>query len=95
MAILLVTSCLLSSPGAAGEQGSAATAVGGHATSLTREEVAALTVEIAPIVEEIRGAKFDHTVPVEVVDDAKARAHFKERMDRYWPDEVMRAQEIL
>jgi hypothetical protein len=87
LAILSLAWCLLSSQGV--------TAGGGQASSLTREEIAALTVEIAPIVEEIRGAKFDHPVPVEVVDDAGARAHFKERMGKYWPEEAMHAQEIL
>jgi hypothetical protein len=65
------------------------------AGALTREEVAALTVEIAPIVEEIRGARFDHPVTVEIVDDAAARAHFTQRLRKYWPEEAMRAEEIL
>jgi len=90
-AALALAVCLVPSRSAAGEPGPAAPAAG----SLTREEVAALTVEIAPIVEEIRGAQFKRPVPVEIIDDAGARAHFKERLRKYWPEEEMRAEEIL
>jgi hypothetical protein len=90
-AVLALTVCLVASRGTAGEPAPAEKA----AASLDREEVAALTVEIAPIVEEIRGAKFKHPVPVEIIDDAGARAHFKERLRKYWPEEEMHAEEIL
>jgi len=74
--VLILALCPLPSPGAlAGET----------AAALDREEIAALTIEIAPIVEEIRGAKFRHPVPVAIIDDAGARAHFKERLRKYWP----------
>ncbi|HZN02410.1 MAG TPA: hypothetical protein VFD06_02370, partial [Candidatus Polarisedimenticolia bacterium] len=51
-----------------------------NAGALSKEEAAALAAEVAPIVEEIRGAKFKHPVPVEIVDDQAARAHFKTRL---------------
>jgi hypothetical protein len=63
--------------------------------TITRQEAAALAVEIAPLVEEIRGAKFKYPVPVEIVDDAGARRHFQGRMERYWPATQMHAEEIV
>ncbi|HZN01974.1 MAG TPA: hypothetical protein VFD06_00155, partial [Candidatus Polarisedimenticolia bacterium] len=60
-----------------------------------KEEAAALAAEVAPIVEEIRGAKFKHPVPVEIVDDQAARAHFKTRLQEHWPEEVRRAEETV
>lgn len=63
--------------------------------TISRQEAAALAVQIAPLVEEIRGAKFKHAVPVEVVDDAGARRHFQGRMERYWPAAQMHAEEIV
>jgi len=67
----------------------------GAPATISKQEAAALAVEIAPLVEEIRGAKFKHPVPVEVVDDAKARKHFESRMERYWPEAQMHAEEIV
>ncbi|HKQ97165.1 MAG TPA: hypothetical protein VJV75_04755, partial [Candidatus Polarisedimenticolia bacterium] len=63
--------------------------------SISREEAAQLTRTIAPRVEEIRGAKFKHPVPVEVIDDAGARRHFEGRIKKYWPERQVRAEEIL
>src|SRR5262245_18132720 len=63
--------------------------------TISRQEAAALAVEIAPLVEEIRGSKFEHPVPVEVVDDAAARTHFQSRMQKYWPETQMHAEEIV
>jgi len=63
--------------------------------TIGRQEAAALAVQIAPLVEEIRGAKFKHPVPVEIVDDAGARKHFQGRMERYWPATQMHAEEIV
>jgi len=60
-----------------------------------KEEAADLTRSIAPIVEEIRGAKFKHPVPVEIIDDAGARRHFEGRIKKYWPERQVRAEEIL
>jgi hypothetical protein len=60
-----------------------------------KEEAAELTHSIAPLVEEIRGAKFRHPVPVEIIDDAGARRHFEGRIKKYWPERQVRAEEIL
>lgn len=65
------------------------------AGTLSKEEAAALAAEVAPIVEEIRGAKFAHPVPVEIVDDQAARAHFKSRISEHWPEEARRAEEVV
>jgi hypothetical protein len=62
---------------------------------ITRDEAAELTKTIAPIVEEIRGLKFKHAVPVEVVDDAAARGHFEDRLHRHWPEEQRRADQVV
>jgi len=51
--------------------------------------------EIAPKVEEIRGLKFKRAVPVKLVDDAAARAHFKSRLARLWPKSRMRVEQTV
>jgi hypothetical protein len=66
-----------------------------NAASLSKEEAAALAAEVSPIVEDIRGAKFSHPVPVEIVDDQAARAHFKNRLQEHWPEEARHAEEIV
>jgi hypothetical protein len=66
-----------------------------NAGTLSKEEAAALAAEVAPIVEEIRGAKFAHPVPVEIVDDQAARAHFKSRISEHWPEAARRAEELV
>ena len=63
--------------------------------ALSKEEAGALAAEVAPIVEEIRGAKFKRQVPVEIVDDRAARAHFKNRLQEHWPEEARRAEETV
>jgi hypothetical protein len=65
------------------------------AGTLSKEEAASLAAEVAPLVEEIRGAKFARPVPVEIVDDAGARQHFKNRMQEHWPEEARRAEETV
>ncbi|HET8946394.1 MAG TPA: hypothetical protein VFQ07_05385 [Candidatus Polarisedimenticolia bacterium] len=65
------------------------------AGALSKEEAAALAAEVSPIVEDIRGAKFAHPVPVEIVDDQAARAHFKTRLQEHWPEEARRAEETV
>jgi hypothetical protein len=65
------------------------------ASTLDRDQVAALAERIAPIVEQIRGGHFKHPVPVEVVDDAAARTHFESRLAKYWPERRIRAEEIV
>jgi hypothetical protein len=66
-----------------------------HATALSKEDAAALAAEVSPIVEDIRGAKFAHPVPVEIVDDQAARAHFKRRLEEHWPEQDRRAEETV
>lgn len=63
--------------------------------ALSKEEAGALAIEVAPIVEEIRGAKFKRAVPVEIVDDQAARAHFKARLQEHWPEQARRAEETV
>jgi hypothetical protein len=62
---------------------------------ITREEAVELAKTIAPIVEEIRGLKFKHPVPVEVVDDSAARGHFEDRLHRHWPEQQRRADQVV
>ena len=79
-------------PGAAGDK---AVVITDDAGALSKEEAAALAAEVTPIVEEIRGAKFKRQVPVEIVDDRAARAHFKSRLQEHWPEEARRAEETV
>jgi hypothetical protein len=60
---------------------------------LTAEEATALTRQISGQVEELRGLKFKRAVPVKVVDDAQARAHFEERLKKFWPETEARYQQ--
>ncbi len=55
--------------------------------TMSVEEIDALAREIAPKVEAIRKRSFLRPVPVRIVDDAAARAHFQERLRRFWPEE--------
>jgi hypothetical protein len=48
-----------------------------------------LAREIQGTVETIRGLRFVRPVPVEIVDDAKARAHFASRASKLWPREKL------
>ncbi|MFQ5702040.1 MAG: hypothetical protein ACE5HU_09370 [Acidobacteriota bacterium] len=57
------------------------------------EEVAALAQSIRPRIEQIRGLKFKRPVPVHIVDDAAARAHFKRRLQKFWPEKQMRLEQ--
>jgi hypothetical protein len=60
---------------------------------LTGEEATALTRQISAQVEQLRGLKFKRPVPVKVVDDAQARAHFVERLKKFWPEAEARYQQ--
>jgi hypothetical protein len=60
---------------------------------LTGEEATALTRQISTRVEALRGLKFKRPVPVKVVDDAQARAHFEERLKKFWPETEARYQQ--
>jgi hypothetical protein len=62
---------------------------------ISKDEAAELAKTIAPIVEDIRGLKFKHPVPVEVVDDAAARGHFEDRLHRHWPEDQRRADQVV
>jgi len=72
---------------------SAPTPVPAATASMSAAEVAALAEKVAPIVEEIRGLKFRRPVPVTIVDDAEARAHFETRVAKFWPEARIRAEE--
>lgn len=60
---------------------------------ITAEEATALTRRISTQVEELRGLKFKRPVPVKIVDDAEARAHFEDRLKKFWPAGEARHQE--
>ena len=60
------------------------------AGSMTAEEATALAHEVSAKVEQIRGARFTRPVAVRVVDAATARAHFRERLLKFWPPEQVR-----
>ncbi|HEY3175053.1 MAG TPA: hypothetical protein VGK94_04750 [Candidatus Polarisedimenticolia bacterium] len=62
-------------------------------SSMTAEEASAMAREIMPKVEEIRGLKFKQDVPVRVVDDVQARAHFQSRIEKFWPESQIRAEQ--
>lgn len=53
---------------------------------MTVAEASALAARIVPVVEELRGAKFERPVPVKVVDDAAARSYFQARLGRLLPE---------
>ena len=64
-----------------------------HPATLSAGEASLLALEIAPLVEAIRGLKFKRVVPVEIVDDATARAHFGSRVAKFWPEDRLRAEQ--
>jgi hypothetical protein len=57
------------------------------------EDAESLARRIVPQVEEIRGLKFKAPVPVKIVDDAAARAHFTARAKKFWPEERIQAEQ--
>ncbi len=63
--------------------------------ALSPGEANLLALEIAPLVEAIRGLKFKRVVPVEIVDDAAARAHFASRVAKFWPEDRLRAEQTV
>jgi len=58
-------------------------------------EATLLALELAPQIEAIRGLKFKRVVPVEIVDDAAARAHFDSRVAKYWPEDRLRDEQTV
>ena len=62
--------------------------------TLTSAEASALARELAPTVETLRGLAFKAPVDVKVVDDDAARKHFKSRMDAFWPEKRVRAEQV-
>jgi hypothetical protein len=58
-------------------------------------EATLLALELAPQIEAIRGLKFKRVVPVEIVDDATARAHFDARVAKYWPENRLRDEQTV
>lgn len=63
------------------------------APPLTLEEASRLTGELIPRVEELRGRAFKHPVPVKMVSDAEARRHFKSRLEKFYPEAELRAEQ--
>jgi hypothetical protein len=63
--------------------------------ALTTAEATALTRELMPRVEQIRGRRFLRPVPVEVVGDEAARKHFASRLEKYHPAEELRAEQDM
>jgi len=61
--------------------------------ALTAEEASELTRTISATVEGIRGLKFKRPVPVKIVDDATARAHFEARLRKFWGQDQARLQQ--
>jgi hypothetical protein len=59
----------------------------GIADAAESTEPLELAREIERAVESIRGLRFVKPVPVEIVDDARARAHFASRASKLWPRE--------
>jgi len=59
----------------------------GIASGAEDREPVELAREIERAVESIRGLRFVKPVPVEIVDDARARAHFASRATKLWPQE--------
>ena len=88
--IALVTLSLLSIPLVARDEPAPS---GESVGPLSESEANRLAREIAPRVEEIRGQRFKRVVPVMVVDDARAREHFRARVDRYWPEDRIRMEQ--
>lgn len=68
-------------------------AQGPAGSTLTVEQASAMVAEIGKTVEELRGQKFKRHVPVKVVDDAAARAHFRARLGKLWPEAQMRFEQ--
>ena len=62
-------------------------------SSMGAQEVATLALQVAPIVEEIRGAKFKSPVPVKVVGDAAAQEHFNSRIKKFYSPQQLLADQ--
>jgi hypothetical protein len=62
-------------------------------SAMSEADATVLAETILPQVEAFRGLAFKHKVPVKLVDDAAARKHFKERLDRLLPESQMRAEQ--
>ncbi len=56
-------------------------------------EPKALLAEVSPIVEEIRGLRFERPVAARVIDSAEARAYATKRLHLFATDEDLRAQQ--
>ncbi|MGH9867852.1 MAG: hypothetical protein ACREAA_06785 [Candidatus Polarisedimenticolia bacterium] len=60
---------------------------------ITSDEASKLTRDLIPRVEELRGLAFKRAVPVKVVNDAEAQRHFKSRLDKFYPEKVLKAEQ--
>jgi hypothetical protein len=56
------------------------------------DSVQALAARIVPVVESLRGLRFDHQVPVEVVDDSLAALYFTARLQKFYPEDELRLE---
>src|SRR5882672_1768052 len=61
--------------------------------SMKGDEARAMADRIGPQVEAIRGLKFKSQVPVRVASDASTRKHMKARMEKFWPEKQVRAEQ--
>ena len=91
--LVLVSTTLLAVPADQAPPAKAPSPQRGATAAMSAAEAAILAGTVAPIVEEIRGKKFRTPVPVSIVDDKVARAHFETRVARYWPEAQVRAEE--
>jgi hypothetical protein len=68
----------------------------GAEPAMTLAQAEALAREVTPKVEALRGARFSRPVAVKLVDDAAARAHFRARIEKFWPaNKIVNDQQVL
>lgn len=89
-ALLLAATACLCAAWFAGPSGPAALAAG-EETALTAESAAALVQGRLSEVEEVRGLAFKRPVPVEVIDDDRARDHLIQRLESFQSREELQA----
>jgi hypothetical protein len=76
-----------------GARSNCAPAQPGPLATFSHDELVAAAYSITTDVEELRGLRFERAVPVETVDDARARQQFLRRAARFWPEAQMRAEQ--
>jgi hypothetical protein len=70
----------------------AAAAVASLAETPSSRPIEVLAARTIPIVESLRGLRFRHPVPVEVVDDSVAASHFMARLQKFYPEDELRLE---